>query len=258
VNPGGCQRKISLDDPHIVVYPVLRSIMPTTDQATEVSPLRVAWMLIRRILIFAVLVFLPAWTWDFWQAWLFLTIFFSCECILVIRLKVNDPALLQRRLKMGFKAETRFQQKWIMRLAGLSFVSFLIVSGLDHRYGWSHLSVGWVFAAYPGIICGFILTHHVFKANSFAAATVQVTAGQQVIATGPYAVVRHPMYVAAFVMNLCIPVALGSWWALGFPLLNCGLIILRLLDEEKMLRSELPGYPDYCAQVRYRLVPGLW
>ena len=224
----------------------------------NLSLLKLVWIMARRVLFFCVALFLPAWSFDYWQAWLFLAAFFMPEALLVAYLYRNDRPLLARRLKAGSAAETRFRQKIIMLLAIVFWGSIILTTGFDHRFHWSHVPAWLVCLADVANLAGFYLTYRVFRENSFAAATVRVDDGQKVIATGPYAVVRHPMYSAAVLMNLCLPVALGSWWGVPFSALNVCLIVVRLLDEEKMLRQDLPGYSEYCGKVRYRLIPQVW
>jgi len=200
----------------------------------------------------------PAGSLDFWQAWVFLPVFFLPDLLIVSYLIRNDPDLLKRRLKGGELAEPRFSQKAITVLMKLCFVALLVISGLDHHFGWSHVPVVLVMVADAGVVLGFWIHFHVFKENTFASAIVTILPEQKVIATGPYTLVRHPYYSGALMVDCCIPIALGSWWALPVVLGVLGMIVLRLLDEEKLLRQSLPGYEDYCRQVPYRLIPRIW
>jgi protein-S-isoprenylcysteine O-methyltransferase Ste14 len=185
----------------------------------------------RRAFFFSAVIFLAAWSWNFTEAWVFLIIFFIPELLTVAYLLQKNPGLLERRLKGGSSAEHRPRQKTIMMLASISFVSLLLVAGFDHRFNWSHVPTIFVITADFIILLGFFINFHVLKENAFAAAVVEITAEQKVISTGPYAMVRHPMYAGALLLNFCIPVALGSWWGFPFALVNLGVIILRLLDE---------------------------
>jgi protein-S-isoprenylcysteine O-methyltransferase Ste14 len=202
--------------------------------------------------------FIPAGTLDFWEAWLFLPVFFVPDLSIIIYLLGNDPDLLKRRLKGGEFVEKRITQKAIMVLMKLCFTVLLLVPAWDHHFGWSHVPAVLVVAADAGVLLGLWIHFRVFKENTFASAVVTIVPEQKVISTGPYAVVRHPMYAGVLVVDSCIPIALGSWWGLPVVLGMLGVIILRLLDEEKLLRQSLPGYEDYCRKVPYRLIPHIW
>jgi protein-S-isoprenylcysteine O-methyltransferase Ste14 len=167
----------------------------------------------------------------------------------------HDPALLQRRMRGGPFAEGERSQKIIMTITSLAFVALLIVPGLDRRYGWSS-APDWV--AILGdmlLLTGWAGILAAFRANSYAAATIQVASGQTVISTGPYAVVRHPMYTAALVMFLGMPLSLGSWWGALVMVALLPTLAWRLLDEERVLLRDLNGYAEYRRKVRWRLIP---
>jgi protein-S-isoprenylcysteine O-methyltransferase Ste14 len=134
----------------------------------------------------------------------------------------------------------------------------LLIPGLDHRYGWSDVPLGTVLAADALVIAGYTLIFLVFRENSFASRVVEVVPGQRVVSTGPYAVVRHPMYLGSSIMWLATPVALGSYWALPFFFFIPAVLVYRILNEEEVLLRELPGYREYMQNVRYRLIPGIW
>jgi len=204
------------------------------------------------------LIFVPAGTLDYWQAWLFVGCYFGASVVVSLWLMRNDPALLEPRMRGGPLAEGERNQKIIMTITSIGFVALLVVPGLDRRFGWSHM---------PGVIAvvgdvllltGWWGILQVFRANTYAAATIQVAAGQTVISTGPYGVVRHPMYAAALPMLVGMPLALGSWWALVAVLLMLPILAWRMADEERVLVEELPGYADYRRRVRWRLVPGVY
>jgi protein-S-isoprenylcysteine O-methyltransferase Ste14 len=213
---------------------------------------------IKRLVIVSLLLFISAGSSSYWEAWLFLPVFFIPDLLTRIYLLRNDPDLLKRRLKGGPSAETRISQKVIISLMGLCYISLMFVSGLDRRFNWSHVPVFLVIAANVVVLCGLWIQFCIFKANTFAAIIVAVVSEQKVISTGPYAVVRHPMYSGVLLVDLCAPIALGSWWGLLVSVARVVVIILRLLDEEKLLRRELPGYEEYCRKVPYRLVPHIW
>jgi protein-S-isoprenylcysteine O-methyltransferase Ste14 len=206
----------------------------------------------------ALLLFAPARTLHFWQAWVYLLVFFISCAWITLYLWKKDPALLERRVKAGPTAEKETSQKLIQFLATLAFVGTMIVPSLDRRFGWSHVPLALVVAGDMLAALGFWIVFVVYRENTFAGATIGVAAGQTVISSGPYALIRHPMYSGALVMLLGTPLALGSWWGLFmfFPML--GVIVFRLLDEEKFLGKSLPGYDEYCQKVRYRLAPYLW
>jgi protein-S-isoprenylcysteine O-methyltransferase Ste14 len=206
------------------------------------------------------LLFVPAGTLDFWEAWVFLAIFFIPMIIFSIYYYQHDRALVERRMQNREKVT---EQKWIMRFAFLFFLLGLLVPGLDHRFGWTRRWIGgvplWVeIAAQALTLTGYLGTMWVIDVNRFAARTVQVERDQRVISSGPYGVVRHPMYSFALVMWLATAAALGSYVALPFFALLIPVIVLRLLNEEKVLRRELPGYAEYCERTRYRLAPYIW
>src|SRR5260370_39266389 len=167
----------------------------------------------------------------------------------------RDPQLVERRLRTEEKIT---EQKTIIRWAQLVVFAALLIPGLAFRLGWSRVPLWLTSLAHLFVFAGYLITLWVMKENSFASRTVQVEEVQRVISTGPYRLVRHPMYFGAVVMLLFTPLALGSWWALPGYLLVIPLIVLRLLHEEKMLYRELPGYSDYCLRTRFRLVHLLW
>jgi protein-S-isoprenylcysteine O-methyltransferase Ste14 len=202
--------------------------------------------------------FLSAGTFRYWQGWFFLSAFFVPSLAITLYFLKNDPRLIQSRLKAGPTAERQTIQKVIQALAGLFFILPLILGGLDHRFGWSHFSLVIVGLGGGLVLSGFFAVFLVFRENSFASAVIRVGKRQKVIATGPYALVRHPMYAGAFVLLLGMPFALGSGWALIPVLFLFIVIVIRLLEEEKFLSKKLPGYKAYCRETPYRLVPYLW
>ena len=210
------------------------------------------------IVAMSIALFGPAGTLDYWQAWVFLLVFVGSAAIITWYLWRNDPSLLERRVEAGPTAEKQTLQKVIQTVAALAFISCLVVPALDHRFGWSRVPVALEIAGDVLVAIGFFIVFRVFRENSFSAATIAVTSNQKVIATGPYAVVRHPMYAGALVMLVGTPLALGSWWGLLLLIPMTLVLVLRLLDEEKFLARNLPGYTEYCQRVRYRLVPYVW
>ena len=214
--------------------------------------------LLRLALVLALLVFLPAGTLRWWQGWVFVGVFWLCSAAVTVYLAIIDPQLLERRINAGSRAEQVGSQKIIIRLVFLSFALTMTIPAFDHRFGWSQVPGNGVIVGYALIVLGFAGIWTVFRENTYGASTIQLAEGQQVISTGPYAIVRHPMYSTALVMLSGIPLALGSWWGLVTVPTNVAAICWRLFDEERFLESGLTGYRDYLVRVRYRLVPFIW
>lgn len=205
----------------------------------------------------ALTLFLSAGTIDYWQAWLYLAVG-TVATVPVVRLIMSDPVLRENRSRAGPAAEQRPLQKAIVASTALPAVATFVVPGLDHRFGWSQVP-SWLVIAGAGLIVGSLwLAYRVFEENRYGSATVEVTAGQHVVATGPYAIVRHPMYSSAALYFVGMALALGSWWTLVPAFLTMLGLVWRLFDEERFLAQNLPGYTDYCARVRWRLIPGLF
>ena len=210
------------------------------------------------ILVLALALFLSAGSLSYWQAWIYLAVFAVCTILITAYLAKNDRELLAGRVQAGPVAETQRSQKIIQGLASLFFIGLYIVPGLDFRFGWSYV---------PPVLClisdgimalGFYFVFLVFRENSYTRATIEVSTGQKVVTTGPYAVVRHPMYGGAMLLVIFTPLALGSWVAVPFTIPLILVIVARLLDEEKFLQANLSGYQEYCQKVCYHLVPYVW
>lgn len=214
--------------------------------------------LVGLIVVMALLIFVPAGTLGYWQAWLFLACYFAASLVVSVWLMRNDPALLERRMHGGPFAEGERNQKVVMTITSLGFIALLVVPGLDHRLGWSIMPGPVAILGDLLLLAGWLGILAVFQANTYAAATIQVTSGQTVISTGPYAIVRHPMYAAALLMFLGIPVSLGSWWGALVMVALLPALAWRLLDEERVLLRDLNGYAEYRRRVRFRLVPFIW
>ncbi len=210
------------------------------------------------VAIIVLFLFAPAGSFNFWQAWVYSIIFIMSSATITVYLWKRDPELLARRVEVGPVAEKEKTQKIIQVFASLLFISILIVPSLDHRFGWSNVPLYIVIIGDILVVLGFFLVFLVFKENTFAAATIEIATDQKVITTGPYSMVRHPMYSGALIMLFGTPLALGSWWGLLVLIPFTLIIILRLLDEEKFLSQKLTGYNEYCQKVRYRLIPFLW
>lgn len=208
--------------------------------------------------LMAAALFLPAWSLRYWQAWAFLAVFSVSVIAITLYLVKRDPQLLARRVRGGPVAEKERTQQIIQSVAGLAFLALFVVSSLDHRFFWSWVPTYLVIIGDVLVALGLWIVFRVFRENSFTSATIEVGADQKVISSGPYAIVRHPMYSGAFVMLSGVPLALGSWWGMlaVIPLLS--VIVLRIFDEEQFLARGLAGYADYLTRVKYRLLPGLW
>jgi protein-S-isoprenylcysteine O-methyltransferase Ste14 len=193
------------------------------------------------ILVLATLLFIPAGTLHYWQAWLFMAMFVCASGAISVYLAIRDPKLLERRMNVGPQAEKEPAQKIIMVFAMIGCIAVLVFPALDYRFGWSSVPASVSVLGDALIVLGFLFTFFVFRENSYGASTIQIAEGQTVISTGPYALVRHPIYAAALVMLVGVPLALGSWWGLFALLLILPVLIWRLLDEERFLRQNLPG-----------------
>ncbi|HSY13147.1 MAG TPA: isoprenylcysteine carboxylmethyltransferase family protein [Verrucomicrobiae bacterium] len=214
--------------------------------------------LIAVVAVMALLLFIPAGKIRYWQAWVYLAIYIGVSLLFSTYLFRNDPALLERRIKGGPTAEKRTTQKIAMLFASLGFVALLVVPALNYRFAGSSVPLAVELAADVLVLVGFYLVFLVFRENTFASSTIGVFENQKVISTGPYALVRHPMYASAMLYVIGTPIALGSYWGLLALALMVPAIVWRLLDEEKLLGLNLPGYTEYQRKVRYRLLPGVW
>lgn len=210
---------------------------------------------IQLIVGLGVLLFVPAGTMDFWQAWVYLSVFCTSVVLIFAYLYKYDPKLLERRLN---RTEKEQSQRRIQLYIFMTYIGTLVLPSLDHRFLWSDVPFKVVMAGDGLVALGYGLMFFVLKENTFAAATVEVVGGQKVISTGPYAVIRHPMYAGGIITLLGTPLALGSWWGLLMFIPSVIIIMWRLLDEEKLLSQDLSGYKEYCHKVRYHLVPFIW
>ncbi|MDF2829076.1 MAG: putative protein-S-isoprenylcysteine methyltransferase [Mycobacterium sp.] len=210
------------------------------------------------VVFFGVALFVPAGTVDYWQAWVFIAVFVTATMVPSAYLAVRDPAALARRMKAGPTAETRPAQRIVMSATVLLVIAALVISALDHRFGWSSVPLWLLVVGDVLVVGGLVLSQLVVVQNSYAAATITVEADQPLVSTGLYGVVRHPMYLGALIMMVGMPPALDSLWGLVAVAVALPVLAARILDEEKMLRQELPGYTEYASRVRKRLVPGVW
>ena len=213
---------------------------------------------LRFVIFLAAMLLLAAWTFAYWQLWLFLAVLSAGLFAITLYLIRHDPVLLERRLQAGPKAEKEKSQKIIIGLASALFFVFCLFPGIDHRFGWSSVPAAIVLLGDAAVAVGLLICFFVFRENGFASATVEIHPEQKVISSGLYGVVRHPMYMGALLFVLGLPLALGSWWGLLFVPAIAALLAWRLVDEERLLVQSLAGYADYRSRVRYRLVPLLW
>jgi protein-S-isoprenylcysteine O-methyltransferase Ste14 len=210
------------------------------------------------LLFFGVVLFWPAGTFDYWQAWVYIAIFTVVSLAPTVYWGLRQPDVLRRRMRSGPIAETRTVQKVATVGILATVVVMSVLSALDHRLGWSNVPTAIVLLGDVLVAFGLAMSLLVVNQNKYAAATITVESQQPVISTGMYGVVRHPMYVGALIMIAGMPLALDSYWALLTFVPAVAVLALRIGDEEKMLRQELTGYEEYTQKVRYRLVPGLW
>jgi protein-S-isoprenylcysteine O-methyltransferase Ste14 len=209
-------------------------------------------------LVLGLLTFLPAGTFNYWQGWVLIVVFMVTVSIFGLYFAINDPALMERRKQAGPAAEQSTLQKIVATLAFMSLAGTFILGGLDHRFGWSAMPLFAVWAGNVLVVVSFFLYTLVFKANSFGASNIRVEENQRVSSTGPYALVRHPMYSVSVLLFVGIALGLGSWWTLLLIVVVLPVLIIRILDEEKVLEKELAGYSEYKQKVQYRLLPYFW
>jgi protein-S-isoprenylcysteine O-methyltransferase Ste14 len=219
---------------------------------------KTAFGLVAVLAVMAAMIFIPARTVHYWQAWLFLCVYAICNVLVVAYLWKTDQALLARRMSGGPFAEGKPAQKIVMALASIEFIALLIVPALDHRQGWSNAPAAVAIVGDIVVVFGFFVATLIFRENTFAAATIQIADEQRVVSTGPYAIVRHPMYAGGLILLAGIPLSLGSYWGLAVMAALIPVIIWRLLDEEAFLSENLAGYNVYRSKVRWRLLPGIF
>ncbi len=217
--------------------------------------LKIALFFALAFIILGAVLFIPAGTIFYWQAWIFLLILITAAFFVVIYFFQRSPEFLERRIQFKEKEST---QSKIIAIADIIFFSGFIFAGLDFRFGWSHVPVWLVLFSDLAVIIGYIPVFLAFRENPFAARTVEIFPDHKLIDTGPYAIVRHPMYAGIIPMFLFMPLALGSFWALFFMLPVLGIIVARTLNEEEVLKRDLAGYENYCKKVRWRLYPNIW
>jgi len=218
-----------------------------------------AWISLAGLMIvMGLLLFVPGGTVYYLQGWVFLSVFTVTSIFITLNLMKHDPALLERRMRGGPTAEKQPMQRLIMLATSIGFICLLVVPALDFRFGWSAVSLSGIVGGNVLVMTGFYFISLVYKENTFASATIEIAEGQKVISTGPYAIVRHPMYASASIYLIGMPIALGSYWGLIVFGAMIPFLLLRLIDEERFLAKNLPGYVEYQMQVRYRLIPFVW
>jgi protein-S-isoprenylcysteine O-methyltransferase Ste14 len=210
------------------------------------------------LIVMGTAIFLPAGSLKYPLAWIYLTTFFALVLLITLYLFRFDKQLLKSRLAAGPVAEPTRAQKIIQALAALSFLGIYITSAFDHRYHWSTIPPSISYLADAGCLLAFVFLFFVFKQNTYLSATIEVQDRQQVISTGLYAVVRHPMYTGAIALMLFTPIALGSFWGLAPSMILAIVIAIRAINEEHQLSASLAGYKEYCTKVKYRLIPHIF
>lgn len=207
------------------------------------------------VVLIGAMLFLPAWTFFYPGAWLFLGLLFFPMLLIGLVLFFKNPALLKKRLDFKEKEKA---QKGIIALSGLMFPAGFIVSALDFRFGWSFVPPYAVIVASALFLLGYGMYAEVLRENAYLSRTVQVCEGQTVVSEGLYGIVRHPMYFATLLMFIPLPLILGSLWGLlpfaAYPVM----LVARILNEEKVLSEGLSGYAEYKERVKFRLIPFIW
>jgi protein-S-isoprenylcysteine O-methyltransferase Ste14 len=210
------------------------------------------------LLVFGALLFVPAGTLHYWQAWVFLAVFTILSLYSAVYLFRKNPAVVERRMRAGPKAETRPVQKVVAAGIGILFFGLLVFCAVDHRFGWSPVPPALSLIGDVLVLIGLGIAILTVNQNNYAAANIAVEESQTVVSTGLYGIVRHPMYMGSSIMFAGIPLALDSWWGLAVLVPAVIVFAVRIADEEKLLNQELTGYSEYTGKVRYRLVPYVW
>jgi protein-S-isoprenylcysteine O-methyltransferase Ste14 len=230
--------------------------MENTTQLSQTGLIKlVASRLLLGIPALLLILFLPAGTFAFWEAWVYLAILLIPMSLVMLYLLKNAPELLERRMRIK---EKQAEQRLIIKLSFIPFLLAFILPGLDQRFGWSNVPLALVVAAEITVFTGYLIFFLVIKENQFASRVIEVEKGQKVIDSGPYRWVRHPMYLGAILMYVTSPLALGSYWALIPAVFIIPILIARILNEESVLTKDLAGYAEYKLKTRYRLLPGIW
>ena len=207
------------------------------------------------LVVVGVLLFVPAGTLDYWQGWLFVGVLFVPMVVAGVVLMFRQPELLRKRLEAK---EEEKEQKWVVALSGLMFIMVFVIAGLNHRFGWYMLPDWAVFVATAVFLAAYALYAEVMRENVWLSRTIEVQDNQQVVSTGLYGIVRHPMYAATLLLFLSMPLVLGSPWSFAIMLLYIPIIAFRIRNEEQVLERELKGYAEYKQRVRYKVIPFIW
>lgn len=207
------------------------------------------------IISISLILFIPAGTLKYWNAWLFIGAIFGPVILVVIYLIRNDPGLLEKRMKTKEKEKA---QKLIIKLSIIPFIISFLIPGLDYRYHWSAVPLWLVIAATIIMLIGYGMFFMVIRQNSYASRVIEIQEKQRVIDSGLYSVVRHPMYLSNLLMYLCMPLVLGSFYSLITMLFFLFVFYFRIRNEEEVLSEGLGGYSDYMKKVKYRLIPFIW
>ena len=207
------------------------------------------------LLTIGLLLFRPAGTFNFWQAWLFIGVLFVPMFIAGIVLMIRQPELLRKRLDAK---EQQQEQKWVVALSGVMFIAVFVVAGLNRRFGWYMLPDWAVYIATAIFLVAYAMYAEVMRENVWLSRTVEVQENQQVVSTGLYGIVRHPMYAATLLLFLSMPLVLASPWSFVIMLIYIPIIALRIRNEEQVLERELKGYTEYKQRVRYKVIPFIW
>ncbi|MFA5106567.1 MAG: isoprenylcysteine carboxylmethyltransferase family protein [Candidatus Micrarchaeia archaeon] len=211
------------------------------------------WLL--ALVFFAAMLFIPAGTLDYWQGWLYMAVLFVPVSFVMLYFLKSDPEFLERRFRTR---EKEARQQLVVKATGIIFFIGFLIPGLDRRFGWSQMPAEVSLVSACLVLMGYAIVFIVFRENSYAGRTVEVEKGQKVISTGPYSVVRHPMYLGVIVLYVATPFALGSYWALPLFILIAPFLVIRIINEEEVLSRDLPGYGAYLGKVKYRLFPYVW
>ncbi|MFH1032859.1 MAG: isoprenylcysteine carboxylmethyltransferase family protein [Chloroflexota bacterium] len=228
------------------------------EQSSELDPKAFKRLVITRFFLafiaLGLMFFLSAWTFNYWQAWVYIVVLIVPIVFIIRYLYKRDPELLKRRLRMRERQKT---QK-LLQAAFPVFLLPLIIPGFDHRLGWSNVPLFVIIISDLLVLAGYSFIGLVFRTNSYASRIIEVEKGQKVITTGPYSVVRHPMYLGVLIFYIFSPLALGSYWAVIPALLVIPILVVRIRGEEKELLENLEGYKEYVTKTRHRLIPGIW
>jgi protein-S-isoprenylcysteine O-methyltransferase Ste14 len=217
--------------------------------------IRVLGLLLLVFPLLGAMIFLPAGTLSYWQAWVYLAILFVPMVFALVYFLIFSPALLERRMRIR---EKEAEQQLIVKLASIVILLVYLLPGFDHRFHWSFVPIWLVVIADILVFLGYAFILLVMRENPYAARTIEVEPDQTVVTTGPYAFVRHPMYLGVLLLYVFSPLALGSYWSMIPALFLMGLLIARITNEERVLLKELNEYREYTEKVKWRLIPGIW